>query len=353
MVLAGAVVCLTVLAGTVGAGSGGVLAHESTDHESGGHVPVADVVLRDELVADQENLLNAYRCLFDVDTELVADGCPAGVVVPAAPPEFPTVDDVALRDRLVADQENLLNAYRCLFDVDTELVPDGCGEPEPPLSGGGTGWRLDGHGQPLAVRVWSQAETGSPWPPAGTGRQELDWMTRCMREFQDYTGEMVRRGWLTPDDATNEWGARYCSNNLSSAWGPVVLDGRDKACVYDKLLNRNIRTISGLNDQYTMWDCPTGPDGLDPDPLRPFEVRCRDLVARLLADGHITEGLREAWESRCDLPPSNPYNPGGPLPPRDPDRPCNSQRYAAKNLFEFNLRAQDIKNTTRYDWRPC
>ncbi|MCY4195289.1 MAG: hypothetical protein OXF04_13540 [bacterium] len=33
-----------------------------------------------------------------------------------------TVADIELRDNLIADQANLLNAYRCLFDVDTEIA---------------------------------------------------------------------------------------------------------------------------------------------------------------------------------------------------------------------------------------
>ena len=91
---------------------------------------VADIELRDNLIADQANLLNAYRCLFYVDTEIVPGGCngrsPAG---PRAVPDpftgTPTQQGLTTRDQLVADQEALLNDYRCLFDVDTEIVPGG------------------------------------------------------------------------------------------------------------------------------------------------------------------------------------------------------------------------------------
>ncbi|MYH95013.1 MAG: hypothetical protein F4129_00755, partial [Acidimicrobiia bacterium] len=34
-----------------------------------------------------------------------------------------SVGDVEVRDRLIADQENLLNSYRCLFGVDAGVVP--------------------------------------------------------------------------------------------------------------------------------------------------------------------------------------------------------------------------------------
>ena len=90
-----------------------------------------DVAGRDRLIAEQAALLNTYRCLFGVDTEVVPGGCfggaPAEDPVPLPAPEgVPTEFDVAVRDRLVAVQEALLNAYRCLFGVDTEVVPGGC-----------------------------------------------------------------------------------------------------------------------------------------------------------------------------------------------------------------------------------
>lgn len=37
-------------------------------------------------------------------------------------------DEIAIRDALIADQEALLNAYRCLFGIDTEVVPGGCSD---------------------------------------------------------------------------------------------------------------------------------------------------------------------------------------------------------------------------------
>lgn len=86
-----------------------------------------DVGVRDQLIADQENLLNAYRCLFGVDVEVVPGGCPdPDQVAPGPAPQNPTTGDVEVRDRLIADQEALLNVYRCQFDVDTRLVLGGC-----------------------------------------------------------------------------------------------------------------------------------------------------------------------------------------------------------------------------------
>ena len=211
--------------------------------------------------------------------------------------------------------------------------------PEPTAEvwgGGGNGWRYNGHGDPVAERVWSQAETASPWPPAGEGQFELDWMTQCMRESHENVSEAVRRGWL-PDSALElDEHARVCSILLSDAWGPVALEQRDRACVYEALLNRHVRSISGVNRQHTMWDCATGPDGTDPDPLRPFEVRCGEMNDRMQAAGYdpvvcVTENV----------------------PARNPADPCDSQRFAAQWLFWVWLNAQGLDNTTRYDWRPC
>ena len=92
---------------------------------------VADIEVRDRLVADQEALLNVYRCMFDVDVEVVPGGCANGApALPAKGPApfagIPTAGDLAVRDQLVADQEALLNVYRCQFDIDTGLIPGGC-----------------------------------------------------------------------------------------------------------------------------------------------------------------------------------------------------------------------------------
>ena len=47
----------------------------------------------------------------------------------------PTLENIAIRDRLIADQEALLNAYRCRFDIDTHVVPGGCTNGAPAQSG--------------------------------------------------------------------------------------------------------------------------------------------------------------------------------------------------------------------------
>ena len=99
-------------------------------------VSQAEISQRDQLIAEQEALLNVYRCQFDIDTQLVPGGCvnraPAEPAKEAKPfTGIPTVNALAQRDWLVAAQENLLNAYRCRFDIDTAIVPGGCGDEQP------------------------------------------------------------------------------------------------------------------------------------------------------------------------------------------------------------------------------
>ena len=87
----------------------------------------ADIEARDSLISNQENLLNTYRCLFGVDTEVVPGRCPnPDRVSPGIAPANPIQHDIDVRDQLIASQEALLNVYRCRFDIDTHIVPGGC-----------------------------------------------------------------------------------------------------------------------------------------------------------------------------------------------------------------------------------
>ena len=88
-----------------------------------------DVEVRDRLIADQENLLNTYRCRFSVDVHAVPGGCPnPDAVSPGVAPPSPSQQDIDVRDGLIQSQEALLNVYRCRFGIDTEVVPGGCPE---------------------------------------------------------------------------------------------------------------------------------------------------------------------------------------------------------------------------------
>ncbi len=85
----------------------------------------------DELVALQETALNIFRCRFDVDTHVVPEGCdngrPAGGDIKPAPFEgTPTPAEFTVRNRLLNAQLSLLSAYSCLFGIDTWITPDDC-----------------------------------------------------------------------------------------------------------------------------------------------------------------------------------------------------------------------------------
>lgn len=99
-------------------------ASASAHTDDGGDVAIQDIAVRNELIAAQESLLNIYRCLFDIDIQVVPDGCVDGQPArgPTESSQFegtPNQHDIAVRDRLIQAQESLLNVYRCRFNVDT------------------------------------------------------------------------------------------------------------------------------------------------------------------------------------------------------------------------------------------
>ena len=76
-------------------------------------------------------------------------------------------DAIAQRDQLVATQEALLNAYRCLFSIDTHIVPGGC-----PATGtpGNTGTPPTGT-PPSSVGNWEfVADENRPGGTTGVNR---------------------------------------------------------------------------------------------------------------------------------------------------------------------------------------
>ena len=96
---------------------------------------------------------------------------------------------VADRDTLIAAQESLLNDYRCLFDIDTQLVPNGCPEqalpspaptatPTPTASPAAT---------PTSTAIATPTAAASPAPttlpdptiPAGTTKEQWEQLRRC------------------------------------------------------------------------------------------------------------------------------------------------------------------------------
>lgn len=189
-----------------------------------------EIAVRDKLVAAQESLLNTYRCLYDIDTHAVAGGCVHGKPArgPIASGEFqgvPTAEDVAVRDKLIAAQELLLNAYRCRFDVDTQLVPGGCvdGKPtgipevveEPPFDFDAEmcrGVRLVGTDIGVTedtITVLAMADVGSPLAP-GLFQGSIDAVNAWAAKLNSEGGLACRRidvlehdSQINPTETTN------------------------------------------------------------------------------------------------------------------------------------------------------
>ena len=152
-------------------GTAVVSAQESASDE----VPLESIELRDQLIAAQESLLNTYRCQFDIDTHVVPNGCADGAPTggPILPTPFegtPTQHALEVRDRLVDEQEALLNVYRCLFNVDTHIVPGGCGElaPENPFTSVSvTGQHACGVRADQTIACWGSNSSGESISPLG------------------------------------------------------------------------------------------------------------------------------------------------------------------------------------------
>ncbi len=124
--------------------------------------------------------MNVYRCRFNADTEVVPEGCIDGQPVqgPTLPDPFegtPTENDITERDNLIAAQESLPNDYRCLFKIDAQIVPGGCNRIAVTLGDGI--WIMDGDGED-ARRIVASDEFSTPgfsswlekpvWSPDGT-----------------------------------------------------------------------------------------------------------------------------------------------------------------------------------------
>ena len=150
-----------------------------------------DVEVRDQLIANQENLLNTYRCLFGVDVDVVPGGCQnPDVISPGPAPQNPTQGDIDVRDGLIQDQEALLNVYRCQFDVDTQLVPGGCasdsGTDNPSTGVGGTA--------PTVIDVLNTLTVEAEYGGSGYVRAEFDHDRRYLCDSSDsdpYTGTPI------------------------------------------------------------------------------------------------------------------------------------------------------------------
>ena len=208
---------------------------------------VADVEARDSLIANQENLLNTYRCLFGVDTDVVPGECPnPDQVSPGVAPESPAQQDIDVRDELIQNQEALLNVYRCRFDVDTQIVPGGCIDAKPaPVAPaeatvlaelaslavgpeyGGPGYAradFDHDRRYLCGAAGADPYTGVSYDP---GTCDVDHIVAAAEAFESGAWQWdVSRRRAFGNDAANLMAARDCVNRSKGARDIAEWSGR-------------------------------------------------------------------------------------------------------------------------------
>ena len=179
-----------------------------------------DILVRDELIAAQESLLNVYRCMFNIDTHIVDGGCihgqPRGGAI--EPREFrgtPTLSDIDVRNGLIAAQESLLNVYRCMFNIDTQVVPGGCVGRQPsesapvPISPRASGCGATVPGTRVDYAMFSPNSSLDPTMSAGSlvGGTQLASVWDVLMTFDSETGEYQPRvaESLIPNHDFTEW----------------------------------------------------------------------------------------------------------------------------------------------------
>ena len=331
--------------GPGGGGAPGEDEGKEDEGKSGGPddpVPLEEVLKRDRLVFAQEALLNVYRCMFDVDVELVPGGCIDGA--PAEPAEEPvpfegepTVAEVAVRDKLVWEQEALLNVYRCLFDIDTQIVPGGCidgapAEPVGPPSAStystdppavatgfapgtfGPGFEVDGNGRVRLLRAIAPDENDYPDASPLSGISEarlLDMAQACVAAFEDAGVPAIARAAPLDADAADRLAATpgglaaLCSLVAldAGAWNLVTgVYGADPDCIADHLIEF-MAVRAGLAAGRTHREMGYHPSDLwwanhcsmlITHPLS-FGLRLGPFGSTAAWDDNLVNGLRYAW----------------------------------------------------------
>ena len=160
----------------------------------------SDIVVRDELIAAQEALLNVYRCRFSIDTQVVRGGCSNGVPSAASAESAPfegvaSTAEIAVRDELIAAQEALLNVYRCRFSIDTELVPGGC------------------PGESTSTTPPAQAVTEAQM---ATARSAAAWAATVAEIATDFVSDVKRWGWSEDSEAAERWPVIEASSSAAN-----------------------------------------------------------------------------------------------------------------------------------------
>ena len=341
---AAAVSLALAAAAAVGAGVAGA------QGTTGDGVPLGEVVKRDELIFNQEALLNVYRCLFGVDTQVVPGGCADGA--PARPAEQPapfagqpTLAAVAVRDHLVESQEALLNVYRCLFGVDVQIVPGGCvdGKPfdpaAPPAASdpsgppavptgfepgdSGAGWTVDANGRVALSRLMTAAEGAAVYRAAGYSQEVAERVWSVVASGKGWVGGIsgprgARYHYDTPmaglgADRVLEW-ARACV----AAYEDAGVPGYARSLPADYRLTRRIpATPAGLAGMCARqpiesggWDHVVGILNADPECIYEHIIEFMPIRARVAAGvsyadmGHSRFDFW--WGNHCAMSVSHP-----------------------------------------------
>ena len=309
---------------------------------------VADVEARDSLIASQEALLNVYRCMFGVDTEVVPGGCVDGKpTMPAADPQpftgTPTAEELAARDNLIGNQEALLNVYRCLFDIDTQIVPGGCEDGKPnseltpestpvveptpvagayPLTAEELGCEavsppvceIGSDGNPVALRLMSYDEVDATGEYSGLGNipkllsevrptsipdiVALGYITECLAEWPSYQFTRYERDGIVA--YFNKFFIARPISICNALWRLPVMAidhmGADVRCVWDRfkahLFNLEPR-YSDYQHSFTGW-AEVCDSWLDPIPELPYLEKCINLLRRVSPAVYEAMGLGNA-----------------------------------------------------------
>ena len=230
----------------------------------------ADIAARDQLIANQENLLNTYRCLFGVDTGVVPGGCPnPDQISPGVAPTSPTQHEVDVRDGLIQAQEALLNTYRCRFDVDTEIVPGGCtdGAPAPIAEGQGQGEDRD-QGQDQGVdEAEAEAEAGVASPPSSLGLDSF------YAKYLDAGGVPIVSASEVPDEALYQARSVFVEMlaERPDITGAMAKTGMRIAVMAEASVLTNLPEFEDINEAFPEvdWDERIKGGGVGPTQSRP------------------------------------------------------------------------------------
>jgi len=210
------------------------VAAQTADGQAAGQVAE-----RDTLIAAQENLLNAYRCQFNVDTDAVSGGCPdPDRIQPGTAPQNPSQQDIDARDTLIAAQEALLNVYRCQHNIDTQLVAGGCPRTGVSQTAPNTSADIPAQARHLSVQL---------------GDLRYNAADMVMRTFGDIYGclDGIKCSWTMEahihariiENMTDAYGRYYAREVLS----PILNQMADIITVLNKLID----TFSGIAGGYS------------------------------------------------------------------------------------------------------